>query len=241
LITSKPCEICGSNDLIKIDGTYVCQNCGIKYSTDEVKKLPNESICETNKFTKAVFEGERSFSFKIRLKLLKYRLVLVISIIICIIIGYSIYWNVSYSEAKRLYGADKCHEAMKKIDNLLYFGGNSEFDKILFVGRFNLDLRLLYRTFDPEYQKYLGKYDETENEPQIWCLISGFETCIEYEIDAATPELKELYNAYVNAFSGYSLRLGVEPREAYEIAKIKDEGEKFDAIKRLVGRKSLLK
>ena len=33
------CEMCGSNDLIKQDGMYVCQNCGTKYSTEEAKKL----------------------------------------------------------------------------------------------------------------------------------------------------------------------------------------------------------
>ncbi len=33
------CEMCGSNDLIKQDGVYVCQNCGTKYSPEEAKKL----------------------------------------------------------------------------------------------------------------------------------------------------------------------------------------------------------
>lgn len=33
------CEMCGSNDLIKQDGVYVCQHCGTKYSIEEAKKL----------------------------------------------------------------------------------------------------------------------------------------------------------------------------------------------------------
>ena len=33
------CEMCGSNDLIKQDGVYVCQNCGTKYSPEEEKKM----------------------------------------------------------------------------------------------------------------------------------------------------------------------------------------------------------
>lgn len=33
------CEICESDSLIKKDGIYVCQNCGTKYSAEEVKKL----------------------------------------------------------------------------------------------------------------------------------------------------------------------------------------------------------
>jgi len=31
------CEVCGSNDLLKSDGVFVCQYCGCKYSLEEVK------------------------------------------------------------------------------------------------------------------------------------------------------------------------------------------------------------
>lgn len=33
------CEMCASNDLVKQDGYYVCQCCGMKYSIDEAKKM----------------------------------------------------------------------------------------------------------------------------------------------------------------------------------------------------------
>lgn len=33
------CEMCGSNDIIKQDGIYVCQHCGTKYSVEEAKKM----------------------------------------------------------------------------------------------------------------------------------------------------------------------------------------------------------
>lgn len=33
------CEMCGSTDLIKQDGVFVCQSCGCKYSVEEAKKL----------------------------------------------------------------------------------------------------------------------------------------------------------------------------------------------------------
>ena len=33
------CEMCGSQDLVKQNGMYVCQNCGTKYDTEEAKKL----------------------------------------------------------------------------------------------------------------------------------------------------------------------------------------------------------
>jgi len=33
------CEVCGSSDLIKENGVFVCKDCGMKYTLDEVKKL----------------------------------------------------------------------------------------------------------------------------------------------------------------------------------------------------------
>lgn len=33
------CEVCGSNDLLKQDGVFLCQACGCKYSLEEVKKM----------------------------------------------------------------------------------------------------------------------------------------------------------------------------------------------------------
>ncbi len=42
------CEMCGSNDLLKQDGFYVCQNCGAKYSPDEAKKLMVEGTVKVD-------------------------------------------------------------------------------------------------------------------------------------------------------------------------------------------------
>ncbi len=33
------CELCGSNDLVKQDGYYVCQHCGTKFTPEEAKKM----------------------------------------------------------------------------------------------------------------------------------------------------------------------------------------------------------
>ena len=33
------CEMCGSTDIIKQDGLFVCQSCGTKYSVEEAKKM----------------------------------------------------------------------------------------------------------------------------------------------------------------------------------------------------------
>lgn len=40
------CEICGSTDLIKQDGVFVCQSCGCKYSVEEAKKMMIEGTVE---------------------------------------------------------------------------------------------------------------------------------------------------------------------------------------------------
>ena len=33
------CEMCGSTELIKQDGVFVCQTCGCKYSVEEARKM----------------------------------------------------------------------------------------------------------------------------------------------------------------------------------------------------------
>lgn len=40
------CEMCGSSDLIKQDGVFVCQSCGCKYSVEEARKMMVEGVVE---------------------------------------------------------------------------------------------------------------------------------------------------------------------------------------------------
>lgn len=40
------CEMCGSNDVVKQDGFYVCQNCGTKYTVEEARKMMIEGTVE---------------------------------------------------------------------------------------------------------------------------------------------------------------------------------------------------
>lgn len=40
------CEMCGSNDLIKEDGVFVCKSCGCKYSVEEAKKMMVEGTVD---------------------------------------------------------------------------------------------------------------------------------------------------------------------------------------------------
>lgn len=41
------CEMCGSTNLIKQDGVYVCQSCGTKYSVEEARKMMVEGTVDT--------------------------------------------------------------------------------------------------------------------------------------------------------------------------------------------------
>lgn len=40
------CEMCGSTDLVKQDGVFVCQTCGCKYSIEEARKMMIEGTVE---------------------------------------------------------------------------------------------------------------------------------------------------------------------------------------------------
>ena len=63
------CEMCGSTDMLKEDGVFVCQSCGTKYSVEEAKKLMIEGTVEVQgtvkvdktKETEALLE--RAFNF----------------------------------------------------------------------------------------------------------------------------------------------------------------------------------
>lgn len=43
------CEMCGSTDLIKEGGVFVCQSCGCKYSVEEAKKMMVEGVVSVDK------------------------------------------------------------------------------------------------------------------------------------------------------------------------------------------------
>lgn len=52
------CEMCGSTDLIKQDGVFVCQTCGCKYSIEEAKKIMVEGTVDVSGSTVKV-DNER--------------------------------------------------------------------------------------------------------------------------------------------------------------------------------------
>ena len=42
------CEICGSTDVIKQDGVFICQTCGCKYSVEDVKRMMIEGTVDVS-------------------------------------------------------------------------------------------------------------------------------------------------------------------------------------------------
>ncbi len=42
------CEMCGGTDLIKQDGVFVCQSCGVKYSLEEARKMMIEGVVQVS-------------------------------------------------------------------------------------------------------------------------------------------------------------------------------------------------
>jgi uncharacterized membrane protein len=64
------CEICGSNDLVKSNGLFVCNSCGCKYSVEEAKNLMIEGnidisgtikIDNTEKIKKLMVNAKRAY------------------------------------------------------------------------------------------------------------------------------------------------------------------------------------
>ena len=54
------CELCGSNDLVKTEGLFVCQNCGGKYTVEEVKKMMIEGNVDVSGSTVKVDTSART-------------------------------------------------------------------------------------------------------------------------------------------------------------------------------------
>ena len=53
------CEMCGSTELIKQDGVFVCQSCGTKYSVEEAKKMMIEGAVDVSGSTVSIDNTKR--------------------------------------------------------------------------------------------------------------------------------------------------------------------------------------
>lgn len=59
------CELCGSNDVVKQDGLYVCQHCGTKYTVEEAKKLMIDGIVDVQGTVKIDSSSELQNLYKL--------------------------------------------------------------------------------------------------------------------------------------------------------------------------------
>ena len=56
------CEMCGSTDLMKQDGVFVCQTCGTKYSVEEAKKMMVEGTIDVQGTVK-IYASEKFHNY----------------------------------------------------------------------------------------------------------------------------------------------------------------------------------
>lgn len=66
------CELCGSNDLVKQDGVFVCQSCNTKYSVEEAKKMmfgarqtPTENAADLSKLYELARTAKNNDNYKV--------------------------------------------------------------------------------------------------------------------------------------------------------------------------------
>ena len=59
------CEMCGSTDIVKQDGMFVCQVCGTKYSVEEAKKMMIEGTVEVTGTVKVDSSDELEKLYKV--------------------------------------------------------------------------------------------------------------------------------------------------------------------------------
>ena len=59
------CDLCGSNDIIKQNGLFVCQYCGTKYSVEEARKMMGiVQIDRTEELKNIVINADRAYQDK---------------------------------------------------------------------------------------------------------------------------------------------------------------------------------
>ena len=66
------CEMCGSTDLIKQDGVFVCQSCGCKYSVEEAKKMMVEGTVDVSGSTVKVDVSDKVKNLYIMARLVRH-------------------------------------------------------------------------------------------------------------------------------------------------------------------------
>ncbi len=190
----------------------ICNNC--KATVSDESKFCN--ICG------------KPISIDSKVKNHKKRFIITSIVILCALISYTIYWNISFTTAKKLYEENECFEAMDKIDHLLYFGGNSTFDKIILVGHTFNNYQHIVETMNAKWFSV-----DRDAEILVWYLINGYWNLEKYENFPKTEELKNVYADVCEAYLMKSVQLGVRWSDIADVAKIDDKDKRSSEAKKL--------
>ena len=124
------CEICGGKNIIKRDGAYVCADCGIKYTADEIKKLlsnapddepacremPLENLESTPSNSTADRENPDKINHKSKIPLIAFAACVCVALLVVAV--EFIIPNVRYNNAVSLMNDGKYEEAIASFEKL---------------------------------------------------------------------------------------------------------------------------
>ena len=124
------CEICGGKNIIKRDGAYVCADCGIKYTADEIKKLlsntpddvpacsemPLENSESTPSNSSAASEIPDKINHKLKIPLIAFAACVCVALLVVAV--KIVIPNVRYNSAVSLMNDGKYEEAIAAFEKL---------------------------------------------------------------------------------------------------------------------------
>ncbi len=132
------CRKCGAE--IQNDSVF-CPKCGCKVETSNSVKSPdtqdNNKDKPLDEETQNVVDDEPADEEKVMKPLiskvlLSKKIAIALGIIVVCFIGYSIYYQNTFSNAKNLYDNEEYEDAGSKLDGLINFTGDQEFETIKF-------------------------------------------------------------------------------------------------------------
>jgi len=171
-----------------------CSKCGCKLidiERNDSKISSNSDLVDNSNFSFNKIHSDKADQ-KQNKKI--YKSVIVSLVIIILIFGgiwYNAHLNSSLYEAKNLYSLGKYGDAKKKIDGLIFFGGNKEVDKIKLSGDVGWYYQFYEEEINPKYE-----WDTPDYARAVELLFDGLDFClIEEKVKKADWE-KEIINAF---------------------------------------------
>ena len=100
------CRICNSNNIIKKDDGYICDECGTKYTSEEMKKLFVEADQQPVSIQKSVpvdTNNQKGVQSGVSKTLSDRKIMIPLVLIIIAVIGYVIWDNILFGKDKAVY------------------------------------------------------------------------------------------------------------------------------------------